>query len=279
MVVLRIDHWMLAKRLIVAIILIPIGVALIKLSGWPFTLFIALILGIAAWEFCTLFTHAGYRPAKPLVIAGVLALVITRLLSGFEYQDLILTILVLTAMSYHLIAYEKGMDTAAIDFAITLGGVAYLGILGSHLISLRMLPDGLWWFMLVMPVTWLSDSAAFFIGARFGKHKIAPRLSPKKSWEGYVGGIVSGILSGILFSMLWGLVTPSMTIQRGIVVGVLLSTLPTLGDLGESMLKRHFGVKDSSNLLPGHGGFLDRVDSWIWAAPIGYYLVVFLWIN
>ncbi len=270
---------MLAKRLVVAIILIPVGVTLIKLGGWPLTLFISLLLGVAAWEFCNLFKQAGYAPATWLVVAGVVALTISRLVSGFVHQDLILTIFVLLAMSYHLVDYERGNDTSAIDFVISMGGVFYLGILGSHLISLRLFPDGIWWFMLVMPVTWLSDSAAFFIGSRFGKHKIAPRLSPKKSWEGYLGGIVAGILAGVLFSLLWGLVSPSMTIGRGIIVGIVLSVFPFLGDLGESMLKRHFGVKDSSNLLPGHGGLLDRLDSWIWAAAIGYYLVLFLWID
>ncbi len=269
---------MLAKRLIVAIILIPVGVTLIKIGGWPLTLFIALLLGLASWEFCILFTKAGNAPATILVITGVVSMTITRLVSGFEHQDLILTVFVLAAMSYHLIAYERGNNNSATDFTISLAGLAYLGILGPHLISLRLLPEGLWWFMLIMPVAWLADSGAFFIGSRFGKHRLAPRLSPKKTWEGYFGGIVTGVLAGILFSYLWGFVSPAMSIYRGIIVGVALSVLPTLGDLGESMLKRQFGVKDSGNLLPGHGGALDRVDSWIWAAAIGYYLVFFLWV-
>jgi len=225
-----------------------------------------------------LFKRAGYAPATALVVIGVIGLAITRLLSGFMHQDLILTIIILAAMSYHLIAYERGRDASATDFSISLAGVAYLGILGPHLISLRLLPEGLWWFMLIMPVAWLADSGAFFIGSRYGKHRIAPRLSPKKSWEGFIGGIITGILAGILFSYLWGLVSPSLSILKGIVVGVILSVFPTLGDLGESMLKRQFGVKDSGNLLPGHGGILDRLDSWIWAAAIGYYLVFFLWL-
>jgi phosphatidate cytidylyltransferase len=269
---------MLTKRLIVSIILIPVGVVLIKLGGWPFTLFISALLGLAAWEFCNLFAKSGHAPATFIVISGVVSLAITRLISGFEHQDLILTVSVLALMCYHLVAYEKGRELAATDFAVSLGGLVYLGILGSHLISLRMLPDGLWWFMLILPIAWVADSGAFFIGSRFGKHRIAPRLSPKKSWEGYLGGIATGILAGILFSILWGLKTPAITIQRGIIAGLVLSVFPTLGDLGESMLKRQFGVKDSGNILPGHGGILDRIDSWIWAAAIGYYLVLFLWI-
>ena len=163
------------------------------------------------------------------MITGVVTLTISRLLVGFEHQDLILTIIVLAAMGYHLVAYERGSNTSATDFAISLAGLVYLGILGPHLISLRLLPDGLWWFMLVMPVTWLADSGAFFIGSRFGKHHIAPRLSPKKSWEGYISGIVAGILAGILFSLLWGFVSPAMTICRGIIVGIVLSVLPNSG--------------------------------------------------
>jgi phosphatidate cytidylyltransferase len=274
----RSDQTMLTKRLIVAIVLIPSGVALIKIGGWPFAALISLLLGLAAWEFCELFIKGGYAPATPLVVIGVVALAISRYLTGFDHQDLILTCIVLAAMCYHLVAYERGRDTAATDFAISLAGLAYLGILGSHLISLRLLPEGLWWFMLIMPIAWLADSGAFFIGSRFGRHRIAPRLSPKKSWEGYIGGIVTGIIAGILFSFLWGFVSPAMSIYKGLIAGVVLSVFPTLGDLGESMLKRQFGVKDSGNLLPGHGGILDRVDSWIWAAAIGYYLVFFLWV-
>lgn len=270
---------MLTKRLIVAIILIPVGVFLIKLGGWPFTLFITLLVGIAAWEFCGLFESAGYAPFKPLVITGVALLILSRNAFGFQYQDLILTLLVLTGMTYHLIDYEKGRDTSALDFLISMGGIMYLGVLSAHLVSLRNLPEGLWWFMLVMPVTWLADSGAYFIGSRFGKHRIAPRLSPKKSWEGYLGGLGVGLLSGIIFSWLWHFVSPAMNLIRGLVVGIVFSLLPILGDLGESMLKRKIGVKDSSNLLPGHGGLLDRPDSWIWAAAIGYYLVTLLWIK
>lgn len=269
---------MLNQRLVVSIILIPVGVLFIKLGGWALTIFVTLLVGIASWEFCRLFKTAGYAPATPIVISGVVVMILARNAFAFKYQDLILTLVVLIGMTYHLVEYERGRETAAIDFLISMGGIVYLGVLGAHLISLRNLPEGLWWFMLIMPVTWLADSGAYFIGSRYGKHRIAPRLSPKKSWEGYLGGIVFGLLSGLLFSFLWGFRSPVITITRGLIVGVVLSTLPVLGDLGESMLKRQIGVKDSSGLLPGHGGLLDRLDSWIWAAAIGYYLVVVFWI-
>jgi phosphatidate cytidylyltransferase len=106
---------------------------------------------------------------------------------------------------------------------------------------------------------------------------MAPRLSPKKTWEGFAGGVLTSTLSGALIGALWGLVTPALTPGRGAFLGLALGVLTPLGDLGESMIKRQFGEKDSSHLLPGHGGVFDRIDSWLWAAVIGYYMIVALW--
>ena len=181
--------------------------------------------------------------------------------------------LILASMAFHLIDYEKGRDKAATDFAVTLGGILYLGLIGSYLISLRFLPDGKWWFLLILPAVMLADSGAFMIGSRFGKHSLSPRLSPHKTWEGYVGGIIFGILGGALLAALWHLAAPAITVGRGALVGFIMAVVTPLGDLGESMIKRQAGAKDSSHILPGHGGVLDRIDSWLWAAVIGFFLV------
>jgi len=105
---------------------------------------------------------------------------------------------------------------------------------------------------------------------------MSPRVSPKKSWEGYFGGILFGIVFAALFASLWHLRVPVITPFKGAIIGLVMAVVTPLGDLGESMIKRQFGFKDSSNLLPGHGGVMDRIDSWIWAAVIGYYLVGWL---
>jgi phosphatidate cytidylyltransferase len=184
-------------------------------------------------------------------------------------------------MTYHLLAYERGRDQAATDFSITLSGAFYIGWLGAYFVSLRQLPDGFWWIMLVLPTVWTADTAAYFIGRSFGRHRLSPRLSPKKSWEGYLAGVVFGTLSGAFLAALWNRVAGSplgFTPLEGAVLGLLISTLTTLGDLGESMIKRQCGMKDSSHLLPGHGGFFDRIDSWLWTAVIGYYAIVWLMI-
>jgi phosphatidate cytidylyltransferase len=122
---------------------------------------------------------------------------------------------------------------------------------------------------------------AYVIGHMWGRHKLSPRLSPRKTWEGYLGGIVSGVVLTTLFAAMWqawGSAELGITPLRGALVGLVMSVFPTLGDLGESMIKRQVGVKDSSNLLPGHGGFFDRIDSWLWAVVLGYYLITWLWL-
>jgi len=132
--------------------------------------------------------------------------------------------------------------------------------------------------MIVLPIVWAGDTGAYSIGAVYGKHKMSPRLSPKKSWEGYFAGVFTSVIVGAFFSYAFsslghrplnGLINP----MQGALLGLLIGAVAPLGDLGESMLKRQSGLKDSSNIFPGHGGFLDRIDSWIWGAAIGYFVI------
>jgi len=272
---------MLRQRLLVIVILLPLGMAAIWSGGWVYTALVAAIMGVAAWEYVQLFRLGGLRPACVLVVGGTLLLVGGRMLDGFESSNWLLSALILLSMTYHLVAYESGRDQAATDFGVTLGGILYLGWIGSYFVSLRSLPDGEWWILTVLPAVWLADGGAYIVGRLWGRHKLSPRLSPKKTWEGYLGGIVFGVIFGALFAALWQFGAGSqsgITPLRGALVGLVMGVFPTLGDLGESMIKRQMGVKDSSRLLPGHGGFFDRIDSWLWAAVLGYYLVLWLWI-
>lgn len=128
-----------------------------------------------------------------------------------------------------------------------------------------------------LPAIWLADGGAYLVGRKNGKHKMAPRVSPGKSWEGYLAGVLFGALGTMGLAFLWGLNAPEITPFRGFLLGAVISVLAPLGDLGESMLKRQFGIKDSGVFLPGHGGALDRVDSTLWAAFIGYLMITLLW--
>ncbi len=270
---------MFFKRTIVTLVLLPLGIFVIMLGGPVYAAVIAGILALAAWEFARLFIIGRLHPSSYLLVTGAVALAVGRTINGFESAPWLISLIVLGAMTFHLVSYERGEDQAGTDFAVTLAGVLYIGFIGAYLISLRYLPEGEWWLMVVLPAVWLADAGAYLIGSRWGKHKMSPRLSPKKSWEGYFAGILFGVIGTLLLTRLWGLwLQPdsAITLPRAAVIGLVMSIFPTLGDLGESMFKRQVGVKDSGNLLPGHGGALDRIDSWLWAAVLGYYLIVWM---
>lgn len=264
------------KRTLTALVLAAIGVPAIIFGGVFFWFLMAFFLGVAAWEYANLMRGAKFEPQQALIVAGALLLLVVRTRFA-AYEEATLTGLVLLAMSLHLLAFERGRDHAAGDFAITVTGLLYLGWLGAYLVKLRELPGGVYWFTLVLPSVWLADSGAYLIGKNFGKHKLSPRLSPKKTWEGYFGGILFGVLGGMLFAWLWRNDIP-VTLLNGAVIGLFLAALTTLGDLGESMIKRQAGMKDSSNILPGHGGIFDRIDTWLWASALGYYLITWFFL-
>ena len=257
--------------------LLPVAITAILAGGLWFAALVALILALAVWEFAGLFKEGGAQPSTGIMLAGVLVLVFVRYQFAFGYDSWLLPLFLLLAMAFHLLAYENGRDEAGSDFTVTLTGLFYIGLLGSFMLLMRQLPDGEWWLLLTLPAVWIADSAAFFMGTRFGRNKMAPRLSPKKSWEGYLSGIVLATLGAPLLLQLYrGFGLPSdsaFSINNAALLGFVMGILPTLGDLSISMLKRQMGVKDTGKLLPGHGGMLDRIDSWLWAMPIGYFII------
>ena len=194
---------MLVKRLLVTIVLLPIGMAAILLGGWYLTALVAFFMCLAAWEYSSLFHAGGLQPASVLVVGGTLILLIGRQINGFESAAWMISLVVLLSMTYHLVAYERGRDQAGTDFGVTLAGALYIGWFGAYFISLRNLTEGKWWILVVLPAVWFADSGAYFIGKRFGRHLLCPRLSPKKTWEGYLGGIVVSVLLTTLFAALW----------------------------------------------------------------------------
>jgi phosphatidate cytidylyltransferase len=269
---------MLSQRLLSFFVILPVGLVFIALGGWPFLAFVILVAIGAAWEYGRLFIAGGFRPAMPLIIGTVLLLVVARAVDGFgQWSDAILTIAVLVSMGWHVFAYQRCEDTAGTDFAIDLSSMLYLGWIGAYLISLRMLPGGGWKLLLALATVWVADAAAYFVGRKFGKHKIAPRVSPGKSWEGVFGSIVFAPIGGGILALLMSRWSPDLTFPLGALLGLLLAVITPLGDFGESMIKRQFGMKDSSNLIPGHGGILDRIDTWLWAGVIAYYM--FRWLS
>ena len=267
------------RRTLTALVLVAIGLPGIIYGGVYYFVLITIFLVGSAWEFVRLYRAVQYEPHEILTIGGVLAIATARVFF-VELTSVLFAALIMLAMTVHLVAFERGRDQAALDFCVTVAGIVYLGWLGSYLLDLRNLDLGVWWLMLVLPIVWGGDTGAYSIGAAYGKHKMTPRLSPKKSWEGYFAGVFTSMIIGAFFAYafsslgprpLSGLINP----LQGILLGLVIGAVVPLGDLGESMIKRQSGLKDSSNIFPGHGGFLDRIDSWIWGAVIGYFAIQF----
>ncbi len=269
---------MLLDRLAIAIPLIPVAVWVIALGGPVYALMITVLLVLAALEYAHLFRAGGQRPAAPLLWVGVPALALTHEFPFLHIGGL-LTLLTLATLVWHLVDYERGAPASGTDFVITLGGLVYLGWMGGYLVALRELPEGLWWSATLLSAVWLADTAAYVFGRRFGRHPLAPRLSPKKTWEGFVGGVLGAAGGAAVLALVWGLgAGPTSLVgwPTGLAFGALAGLVGPLGDLGISMLKRQTGAKDSGHVIAGHGGILDRIDSWLVAIPVGYFGVLWL---
>ena len=265
------------KRTLTALGLLLVGFPVLLWGGVPYLVVFGFLVTASAWEYTQIVQVSGSRPAGWLVIAGVIAILVTRF---FQPQSAVVVFgaIVFVVMVYHLLDYERGAQHSGMDFSVSLGGVVYLGWMGGYLMDLRLLENGGWWVMLILPCVWLADTGAYMLGAAYGRHRMTPRLSPKKTWEGFAAGVFTSMISGAFFAYAYSTWGPlHLSVPAGAGLGLLLGLLTPLGDLGESMLKRQSGMKDSGNLFPGHGGAFDRIDSWIWAAAIGYYLVTWFY--
>ncbi|MCZ7552720.1 MAG: polyprenyl diphosphate synthase [Anaerolineales bacterium] len=220
----------LIKRVRVALVLIPVGLAANILGGWVYCLLVALIIGVAAYEYALLYKASGLRPAVVLSVGAAVLIVIGQSFNRFELTALIFTASLMISVVYHLFEYERGRDQAATDFAVTISAVVYVGWLGSYFVSLRNLPDGFWWMMIVLPAVWLADTAAYIFGKRFGKHKMTRRLSPNKTWEGYLAGILVAAPGTALLALLWQLLGAGESISpwRGALLGASWRCSPSL---------------------------------------------------
>ena len=261
------------KRTLTALLLLVIGLPLLFIGGVFYLIFMGFLIVVSAWEYSLMFHGARANFARWLIVIGVSCIAVSRyMFPGFSLAILVISIL--AALAFHLLEYERGNEHAAVDFNITVGALLYLGWIGSYLLDLRQLPNGGWWLMFVLPCVWMTDTGAYLIGAAYGKHKMTPRLSPKKSWEGFAAGAFSSMLIGgfLAYSYTkWGPL--NIGLWQGAIFGLLVGLLTPLGDLGESMFKRQAGMKDSGTIFPGHGGAFDRIDSWLWAGVLGFFFI------
>lgn len=266
---------MFLQRAFITLTLGPIALYLIYLGGFFYFIPLAIILLLAAIEYSHIIQKIGWQ-VPPLLLLPII--IVQWLLAQWPDPSLfgpllLLSLLLITA--YALWQYEiASSQTVPANWFASIAGLILFGWVCGHFFRLRALPDMAWqWTMLAMSSTWISDSGAYLVG-RFlagkiilGKHALSPRLSPNKTVEGFLGGIVLGTLFTVLIGSLLGI-----AFVPALLLGLLVSIIGTVGDLGISLLKREAGVKDSGTLFPGHGGALDRIDSLMWTVAIAYYL-------
>lgn len=166
----------------------------------------------------------------------------------------------------------RSIDTAAREVAFALLAFLYIPFMLMHLVQLRLTPYGIQWLFVIMLIVMTNDSAAYYTGSAFGKHRLYPLVSPKKSIEGACGGLIGGLCGALLAKFTF---FPHLSFGDAAITALVIGVVGQAGDLFESLLKRSFGVKDSGTIIPGHGGVLDRLDSILFAAPITYYYVLF----
>jgi phosphatidate cytidylyltransferase len=254
-------------REITAAIAAPIAIWIV---GWGhpyvFDAAIALIAVLALWEFLSLGKAKGYDVPATLCVAIMLVIMAAFILPDLSVELGMFTALLLIP-AWYVIA-RKDLENSLPSSAIAVLATTYVGLLGGSLIRLRNdFPEGSKLVYFLLLVVWLGDSGAYYVGKTLGKHKLSPRISPKKTVEGLAGGIAASILTAVIIHFTF---FESFPLLHAIIAGVILSTAGVVGDLAESMWKRSAAVKDSGTLIPGHGGFLDRFDSIFFTAPILY---------
>jgi phosphatidate cytidylyltransferase len=271
---------MLRYRVITATVGLPLIILAIWFGDpWPwFSLLIAAAALAGTWEF---YHIANFDRREPLLYLGLLWSLALVLSPHYTNPD-ILPIVITTAVLISLICLllRRSREKAFHDWAWTIVGALYVGWMLSYWLNLRGLEYGRNWVYLAMLTTFANDTGAYFVGRAMGKHKLAPAISPAKTWEGAIGGLVSAVLAAIVIAMVLELISVKVGTPfvfrywQIMLLGFLAGLFAQLGDLIESLLKRNMGVKESGNLLPGHGGVLDRFDSLIFVGAVIYYYAV-----
>lgn len=257
------------KRVFVSLIGIPIILIASYLGGYYFFSFVVIISLISFYEFSLLVSHKG---ANVNLFLGGIIIFIFLLNQFFGLVDPVIVIL-LSSLSLLTLELFRNKGSAIFNLGSAFLGIYYIGIFSAALISLReFYPDdiatryfGAYLIISIFASIWIGDSAAYYGGINFGRHKLFPRVSPKKSWEGAIFGFIFSVGTMILAKVFW---VDFLSWTNVLVIGAIIGTVGQIGDLVESLLKRDSEVKDSSSLIPGHGGFLDRFDSLLFSSPV-----------
>ncbi len=267
-------HRTLGRNLPVAI---AVGIALatlflgtLFLHPVAFLVFIAAMVILGLLELDRAFRSKELCPATPVALAAGLVLIFGTYAAGPSGQSAGLALLVVGAAAWPLL--RRGVQRPLRSMGVTCLMVLWVPFLASYIGLLLARPQGEWFVMATVALTVSSDIGAFAFGSRYGRHKLAPSISPAKSWEGFAGGLGTALLLAVLVTAN----VPGFTLATALALAVGVCVAATVGDLAESMVKRDLGVKDLGGLLPGHGGIMERADAVIFALPVAHLLLLAL---
>lgn len=263
-------------RIIVAIIAIPLILAVCIYGEIPFLVFASGIAIIAFWEFVQILKNKDVYPNFMLGAVIILMILLNVYYKFIEF----FTLSVIFSVIILLWELFRNKKSAIANIGATFSGIFYLGLFSSTLILIReyftktemIYSDGGYLIISIMVSIWVCDSAAFFLGTAFGKHKLFPRVSPNKSWEGAIAGFLFAVITMIVAK---ATVLDVLTLIDTVIIGTIVGIIGQIGDLIESLIKRDAGVKDSSAIIPGHGGIFDRFDSLLLTSPVVYIYLYF----
>ncbi|OGU55191.1 MAG: phosphatidate cytidylyltransferase [Ignavibacteria bacterium RBG_13_36_8] len=263
-------------RTIIAVIFLPLLILICYYGRIPFLLIVLIIGLFSYYEFTTL---ANKKKSNPNLILGLISVFIIISNAYFKFVGYFHLLIIITA-ALSLVELFRNKNSAISNLGSTFLGILYIGLFSAALVSIRefysgsplLYNEGGYIILSMLASIWICDTAAFFIGIAFGKHKIFPRVSPKKSWEGSIAGFIFAVLTMIAAREI---LIDFISMRDAVFMGGLIGIFGQAGDFVESLFKRDAGVKDSSNLLPGHGGMFDRFDSLLMTAPITYLYLLF----
>ena len=242
-------------------------------EGFPFFIVVIIIALLGLKELYSMADKRGYRPSYILGTILILYFIFISVYDVYSFnyyiENIIITFFIL--LSFIIQLFKKDFSKVLAEISITIFGSIYLGYLLSFMLKIKDLPNGNYYLISLLIVTWVNDIGAYLIGSYLGRNKIFPKISPKKTIEGSIGGIIFSIAATFALNK-W----LNLTFNELIFLGLIIAVIGQIGDLFESVLKRGSGVKDSGTLIPGQGGMLDCLDSLIFTAPVFYYFIILL---
>lgn len=260
---------MLLPRILTALVGIPIVIACIYYGGLAFYIMFFAVVLFSVMEF-----YSVCKKYNPMNIIGTIVAIIfyLALCTGTYVQEVII---ISVFILFFFVMLKKSVENVSGKLAITCFGAFFITWTLFHMVLIRDIPKyGMHYIIFLFVNIWMLDTGAYFIGKMFGKHKLASVISPKKTIEGALAGVITAVVVSLVYRHLF--LQNVLTIKETIIFALVISFVGQFSDLAESLFKRDCNIKDSGNILPGHGGMLDRFDSYLFCAPIFYYLIQFM---